>query len=231
MRRLPIAIAVAVAAVAFLAGALYAGAGVGKSFVNPDAGKTAAQIEAEQKAASDAFWERFPAWIREQRVKVTDPSTLPWAEILASEAAPPQTLTAATGLASVIARGKVTSLEFLDTGNTLASIAVTDQMKGRRLDRLDVLFPGGLRPVPDWDHVVVGFVSEAPIPAVGDDLVLFLTESPTDPGKFEPQPSTGMYWVDSAGLRPLESNPLSPEVQGQSVPQLKSMLARIPGSS
>jgi hypothetical protein len=228
MRRVPIAIAVAIALMAFMGGALYAGANGGKSFSDPDAGKSRAQVDAEQQAASDDFWRRFPIWIREQRTKISDPSSLPRAEILASVAAPPQTIAAATSLASVIARGKVSTVAFQDTGDTLVSIDVTDELAGVAHDQLDVLFVGGLRPVPDWDHVVLGFVAAAPIPNVGDDLVLFLTRSPTQNGAFEPQPFTGIYWVDSSGLRPVEGNPLAQLIEGKSVADLKMILSALP---
>lgn len=227
MKRIPLAIVIATASMTFLAGALYAGTINSKSFTDPDAGRSPAEVEAAQKAATDTFLAQLPIWIREQRGKIGDPAILPRAAILASEGAPPQTLASATKQADAIAHGKVSSIEFRDTGDTVVTLQVTDTMKGSIGDHVAVLFVGGLRPVPDWDHVALAYLESAPIPNVGDDLVLFLAASVTDKGLYEPESYTGMYWVENSGLRGLDGNPLAEALKTESVASLTAMIQAI----
>jgi hypothetical protein len=125
----------------------------------------------------------------------------------------------------MITEGTVTKLEFRGSGDTVVQVDVKDVMKGTAKSSIEVIFAGGLQPAGDWEHVVLAFLESAPIPFVGDDVVLFLQKATMEEGRYEPQFWTGVYSVtEDEELASLEGNPFSASLKSTSVAELSSIV-------
>lgn len=211
-----------VAALSFSAGTILASSE--KTWANPDAGRSADEVHDAQQAASNAFWARYPKWVQDQNDGQLDVRGLARYPMLASPGDPAPTLTEATTRAEQIVLGHVDGLTFRPGADTVVNVKVTRTLQGPAVDGIEVIFPGGIQPYPDWDSPSLGVLESAPLPNPGDEVLLFLGRAATNESAFVPQSWTGVYGVNGEALDALEGNPFAYEIERLGLPGLVALL-------
>jgi hypothetical protein len=189
-----------------------------KVWADPDEGRTPDEVRDAQQANSDAFWNRYTEWVRDQNATGRDPKTYPVLESLATAAQPPLTLDDSVAAADLVVVGEVGTLEFRETADAIVSIRVDETLKGDAVQSVNVVTPSHLMPQDgeSWDPAVVE-VPAFPTLYPGDRVVLFLQRTLSDPDTFTPQPWTGIYRNDEGNLIPAPDGPFVETLRDTSV--------------
>lgn len=218
---------VASAALAFTAGAVVAGSAE-KSWNNPDLGLSDPERDQQHRAESEAFFARYADWVLEQNSSDLDLTSLPRAPMMATAAHPAPTISDAVRRAQYVVVGAATGLRFRPTADTVVSFRVEETLKGMGRPTLEIVFPGGLQPWPDWDHALLAVLDAAPIPKIGERIVLMVEENPVEPETVVPQSWTGLYTLDETGrLEALEGNPFGSAVSGLTIDSLRDAVEAV----
>jgi hypothetical protein len=215
------------------AGMIFAGANGAKSWVDPDAGLSHGEALHVHESLSKEFFERLPLWIEETAPKVGDLAKLERHPLNVSVSGPDASMDVAAESADLIVVGTVTAVQSRGSLDTLISFEVESVVKGPATGKVvAIVVPGGIRPYPDWDHVVLGYAESAPIPFVGDRLVLLLNQRDEEPATFGVRHWTGLFAIDADGsVSALALNPWAAEIDGSSLGEFVDQLGAVVAGS
>lgn len=160
------------------------------------------------------FETKYTAWVASLDIARVDLRSLTHREVLGSFLAPTsRTLAEAEGSADLAVGGEVTAIRPTAFDGTYVTLRLGTTYKGTAPAALVVHQGGGLRPTSDWKGMYIADSPDAPLMLPGDQVVLLLRTAPTG---YEPEPFTGLYWVEPSGMRSVPGNPFAAAVNGRS---------------
>jgi hypothetical protein len=175
------------------------------------------------------FDSRFEAWIADFNKSGVDLRSLETSTLNVAYGPLETSLDSAVKRADAIVIGRSKEITF-DTQWGYTTLAVDETLKGGPFSETTIAQPGGPRPYPDWDSMILGVSELDPLIFPGDKVLFFLTYA-EELQKFEVQPGTGFYRIDEVGnVNALEANPFAASVNGKSSSEFVSEIETLAAS-
>ena len=164
----------------------------------------------------DAFEARYAQWLDGLDLAAINWATLPRDSLIGgSRLPPPQSLQAAYAAAVVIVKGSVVGLQpEREPIGTKVTIRVSEVIKGSAASTVDIIQGSGLEADPSWGEPHLGEDEGDPLLMPGQSVILLLQNSGRPDGLLVAEYATGIYYLTSDGMQPLDANPFASTVSG-----------------
>jgi hypothetical protein len=124
-------------------------------------------------------------------------------------------LQAAYAAAVVIVKGSVVGLQpEREPIGTKVTIRVSEVIKGSAASTVDIIQGSGLEADPSWGEPHLGEDEGDPLLMPGQSVILLLQNSGRPDGLLVAEYATGIYYLTSDGMQPLDANPFASTVSG-----------------